>query len=47
MKVIVSYSFIKHIKHLIDFMEENMLDEIIENTSLEVDIAEIRKELEE
>lgn len=46
MKVIVSYSFIKHIKHLIDFMEENMLDEIIENSSLEVDITEIRKELE-
>lgn len=47
MKVIVSYSFIKHIKHLIDFMEENMVDEIIENPSLEVDIFEIQKELQE
>ena len=45
MNVIVTMDFIKHVKYLVEFVDENCVDEIIEDSRLEEAVFEISTEL--
>ena len=45
MNVIVTMDFIKHVKYLVEFVDENCVDEIIEDSRLEEAVSELSTEL--
>ena len=46
MRVIVTMDFIKHVKYLVEFVDENCVNDIIDDSRLEDAIYELQKELE-
>ena len=46
LKIIVTADFIKHVKYLVEFVDENCINDIIDDYRLEEAVQEIMKELE-
>lgn len=46
LKIIVTADFIKHVKYLVEFVDENCINDIIDDYRLEEAVSELSKELE-
>ena len=46
LKIIVTADFIKHVKYLVEFVDENCINDMIDDYRLEEAVQEIMKELE-
>ena len=46
MNVIVTMDFIKHVKYLVEFVDENCVDDVIADSRLEEAVFEISTELQ-
>ena len=46
MQVSVTMDFIKHVKYLVEFVDENCVNDIIDDYRLEEAVSELSKELE-